>query len=66
MGGASSTYGGEVHIGFWWESLKEKTASTWKTYASMEDNINMDFQDVAWGYGLNWSGLGEEKVVDYC
>jgi hypothetical protein len=24
MGGACGTYGGEVHIGFWWGNLKEK------------------------------------------
>jgi hypothetical protein len=23
LGGACSTYGGEVHTGFWWEDLKE-------------------------------------------
>jgi len=23
----------------------------------------MDFQDVAWEYGLNWSGSGEGQVV---
>ena len=31
----------------------------------MEDNINMDFQDVAWEYGLNCSGLGEGQVVGF-
>jgi hypothetical protein len=24
MGGACSTYGGEVHTGFWWENLRER------------------------------------------
>jgi hypothetical protein len=28
----------------------------------MEDNINMDFEDVAWEYDLNWSGLVEDQV----
>lgn len=32
----------------------------------MEDNINMDFQDVAWEYGLNWSGLEEGQVLGSC
>lgn len=56
-----STYGGKVHVGFRWENLKEKPS--WKTYKQTEDNINMDFQDVAWEYGLNWSGSGEGQVV---
>ena len=31
-----------------------------------ENNIKMDLQEAAWGYGLDYSGSGQEKVAGSC
>jgi len=51
MGGACSTYGGEVHRGFWWVNIREKP--TGRTRRRWEDNTKMDLQEV---YVEAWIG----------
>jgi hypothetical protein len=43
MGGACSTYGGEVYIGFGWGNLRVTD------HLKDPDNIKMDLQEVGWG-----------------
>jgi hypothetical protein len=38
-----------THIGFWWESQKER-----------EDNIRMDLREIGWG-GMDWIDLAQDR-----
>jgi hypothetical protein len=40
-----------MHMGFWWESQKERT---WV------DNIKMDFREIEWG-GMDWTDLAQDR-----
>ena len=58
MGGACSTYGGEVYTGFWWGNQRERE--------HLEDPgvdgriiIKMDLQEVGCG-GMNWIELAQD------
>jgi hypothetical protein len=51
--GACTTHGVKVHIGFWWENLRERN--------NLEDlgvEGKMDNQQVGWGHGLVSPGSG--------
>jgi len=53
MGGACSTYGGEMHTGLWWGNLRERgyLEDPWGRW---EDNIKIALQEVERGGG--WYG----------
>jgi hypothetical protein len=48
MGGAGSTYGREVHIGFWRGNLRKRD-HLGDPSVKWEDNIKKDLQEVGWG-----------------
>jgi hypothetical protein len=43
-----------MHIGFWWESRKERPRRRW------EDNIKMDLREVGW-VGMDWIDLAQDR-----
>jgi hypothetical protein len=50
-----------VHIGFWWENLRERNY--------LEDlgvEGKMDNQEAGWGHGLDSSGSGQGQLVGSC
>jgi hypothetical protein len=44
-----------MHIGFWWESQKER-----RPRRRWEDNIKMDLREIGWG-GLDWIDLAQDR-----
>ena len=53
MDGTCNTHGVKVHVGFWWENLRERNY--------LEDlgvERKMDNQKVGWGHGLDSPGSG--------
>jgi hypothetical protein len=51
MGGAYSTYEGEVHTGFWWGKLRKRPLG--RPRRGWKDNIKMDLQAVGCE-GMDW------------
>jgi hypothetical protein len=47
-----------MHIGFWWEGLKERTIR--KPRRRWEDNIKMDLREIGWG-GMDWIDLAQDR-----
>jgi hypothetical protein len=43
-----------MHIGFWYESQKERPLG--RPEHRWEDNINVDLRDTGWG-GMEWTNL---------
>jgi hypothetical protein len=58
MGGACSTNGGEekMHIGYWWESQKERDHWENGDVGGWVGNIKMDHREIGWD-GVEWIGL---------
>ena len=65
LGGACSTYGGEVYIGFWGRKPEGKRPlgrprRRWEDRCRWEDNIKMNLQEV--GYeGQDWLELARDR-----
>ena len=64
MGGACSTYGGEMHTGFLWRNLRERDHLEEQSY-KFEDNIKMDLQKVGCE-GMDWIYLTQGQVAGAC
>jgi hypothetical protein len=43
-----------MHIGYWWESQKERPRSRWV------DNIKMDLREIGWD-GRDWIDLAQDR-----
>jgi len=61
MGGACSTYGGEVGTGFLWGNLRERDHVEDQS-CKFEDNIKMDLQEVGCE-GMDWIYLTQGQVA---
>jgi hypothetical protein len=44
-----------MHIGYWWESRKERTTRNTKSHRWVY-NIKMDLREIGWG-GMDWIDL---------
>jgi hypothetical protein len=44
-----------MHIGYWWESQKER--GHWE---DQDDNIKMDFREIGWD-GMDWIDLVQDS-----
>jgi hypothetical protein len=49
--------GRRMHIGFWWESRKERLG---RPRRRLEDNIRMDLGAMGWG-GMDWIDLAQDS-----
>jgi hypothetical protein len=50
----SHEWRGRMHIGYWWESQKEKPLG--KPRCRWVDNIKMGLREIGWD-GMGWDGL---------
>jgi hypothetical protein len=48
----------ETHVGYWWESHKEKSQNRPK--CRQLNNIKMDFGETGWG-GMEWINLAQDR-----
>jgi hypothetical protein len=59
MGRACRTNGGEVHIGYRWESQKVKKPLG-RPGCRWMDNIKMNLRDTGWG-SMDWIDLAQKR-----
>jgi hypothetical protein len=43
-----------MHIGYWWESQKERPRRRWT------ENIKMDLREIGWD-GVDWIDMAQDK-----
>jgi hypothetical protein len=48
-----------MHIGFWWESQKERD-KLGKPRCRWRHNIRMDVKEIGWG-GMDWIDLAQDR-----
>jgi hypothetical protein len=48
-----------MHIGYWWESKKEKRP-VGRTRRRWMDNMKMDLREIKWG-GMDWIDLVQDR-----
>jgi hypothetical protein len=49
-----------MHIGYWWESRRERERILGRPRRKRVDNIKMDLLEIGWG-GAGWIGLAQDK-----
>jgi len=60
MGGACSTFGGEVYTGFWRGNLRGKRPLG-RPRHRWEYNIKMDLLEIGWEVGMDWIDLVQDR-----
>jgi hypothetical protein len=48
-----------MHIGYWWESKKER--DHWETRDAGVDNIKVDLREIGWN-GVDWIDMAQDMV----
>jgi hypothetical protein len=48
-----------MHIGYWWESQKERDHYEYPRHKSV-DNIKTDLRGIGWG-GMDWIDLAQDR-----
>jgi hypothetical protein len=56
--GMLHTWRRDMHIGFWWESQKER--DYWEDRHRWNDNIKMNLREIGWG-DMDWIDLAEDR-----
>jgi hypothetical protein len=49
-----------MHIGFWWESQKERKRPLGRPRHRREDNMEEHLQEIGWG-GMDWIDLAQDR-----
>jgi hypothetical protein len=49
-----------MHIGYWWESQKERDHQEDQDVGGWVDNIKMDLREIGWG-GMDWIDLAQDR-----
>jgi hypothetical protein len=49
-----------MHIGFWWESQRERESSLKRRRRRWEDNIKMYLRVIEWG-SMDWIELAQDR-----